>query len=551
MNENFATLWESLVDAMPDHVAVVSGDRRITFRELDQRAARIATALAERGVGPGSVIALYLYNGPEYLELVYAAFKLRAQAVNVNYRYLDHEVAHLVHDSQAVVLVFHGSLAQRVGALQKRPEAASLRSVIQVDDGSPMLAGADRYDDLVTGTAPADRIERSGSDRFMIYTGGTTGMPKGVVWTHGDLFLTLGYPSYTTLGLPVPATPAEVGRTAAEVQAMGGSPVTLCGPPLMHGTSLYLSMSTFLLAGTVVLLTSRRFDADEMLRLIGAEQVTQLVIVGDAFARPLVEAMERADAEGRPSDLSSLRRISSSGMMWSAPMKRPFLARTPAVLLDMLGASEGGPFAVALSTPGSDPETATFQITERCAVFDDDWKVIPPGTDRIGVLGVKGMGPLGYHGDDAKSAATFRTIDGERWTIPGDYAVVDADGTLHLLGRGSVCINTGGEKVYPEEVEEAVKTFPDVVDVNAVGVPDERLGEALAVVVAFKGEPDGPGLVAHLRGRLAGYKVPRHVVPVAEVVRSGSGKADYRWARQVAAERVGPPAPWPGAADPP
>jgi fatty-acyl-CoA synthase len=372
----------------------------------------------------------------------------------------------------------------------------------------------------------------------MLYTGGTTGMPKGVVWTHGDLFNTLGYPSYTALGLPVPSTPAEVGRAAADLQAKGGSPVTLSGPPLMHGTALYLSMSTFLLAGTVVLLTSRRFDPDEMLRLIAVERVTQLVIVGDAFARPAVEALERAEAEGRPYDLSSLKQISSSGMMWSAPMKRPFLSRTPAVLLDMLGASEGGPFAVAMSTPGSDPETATFQITDRCAVFDEDWRLIPPGSGRLGVLGVKGMGPLGYHGDEAKSAATFRTIGGERWTIPGDYALVDADGTLHLLGRGSVCINTGGEKVYPEEVEEAVKTFPGVVDVNAVGVPDARFGEALAVVVAFRGEPDADGLIAHARDHLAGYKVPRYVVSVPEVVRSGSGKADYRWARLVAAEHV-------------
>ena len=219
-------------------------------------------------------------------------------------------------------------------------------------------------------------------------------------------------------------------------------------------------MSTFLLGGTVVLLQSRRFDPDEMLRLVRAERVTQLVIVGDAFARPLVDALERADAEGRPYDLSSLQRISSSGMMWSAPLKRPFMERGQMVLLDMLGASEGGPFAVAMSMPGDDPETATFKIADRCVVFDEDWKPIPHGTGKVGVLGVSGVGPLGYHGDAEKSAATYRMIDGVRFTIPGDYALVDADGTLHLLGRGSVCINTGGEKVYPEEVEEAAKLHP-------------------------------------------------------------------------------------------
>ena len=332
-----------------------------------------------------------------------------------------------------------------------------------------------------------------------------------------------------------------MGETALKVRELGGSPVTLSGPPLMHGTALFLCMSTFLLAGTVVLLQSRRFDPDEMLELVQREGVTQLIIVGDAFARPLTEALERADAEGRSYDLSSLKRISSSGMMWSAPLKKPFMDRGQMVLLDMLGASEGGPFAVAMSMPGDDPATATFKIADRCVVFDEDWKPIPHGTGKIGVLGVSGVGPLGYHGDAEKSAATYRMIDGVRFTVPGDYALVDADGTLHLLGRGSVCINTGGEKVYPEEVEEAAKLHPAVVDCNAVGVPDDRLGEAVTLVVALKpgAEAGSEEIIDFVKGHIAGYKAPRHVVVVDEIRRSGSGKADYRWAKATAADALG------------
>ena len=538
MNENFATLWESLVDSMPDHEAVVSGTRRMTFAAFDDRAARLATALAELGVGRGDTVALYLYNGPEYLELVYAAFKLGAIPVNVNYRYLDDELVYLLADSAAKVLVFHGSLGDRVRAVRER--APGVDAYLQVDDGSPPVEGALAYEAVVAEHDPAPRVARSGDDRFILYTGGTTGMPKGVVWAHDDLFTTIAFPAYATLGLPIPTEPSEIGPAAMKIRELGGSPVTLSGPPLMHGTSLFLSMSTFLQAGTVVLLESRRFDADEMLRLIGAERVNQLVIVGDAFARPLVEALERADAEGRPYDLSSLQRVLSSGMMWSAPLKRPFLERGQMVLLDMLGASEGGPFGVAVSMPGDDPETAVFKIGDRCVVFDEEWKPIPHGSGKVGVLGVSGVGPLGYHGDPEKSAATYRTIDGARYTIPGDYALVDADGTLHLLGRGSVCINTGGEKVYPEEVEEAAKLHPAVLDVNAVGVPDARLGEAVTLVVAPRPGEDlaADDLIAWVKGRLASYKAPRHVVIVDEVRRSGSGKADYRWARQVATDAV-------------
>lgn len=540
---HFGAIWESIADAVPQAIAVAQGSRRVSWSDYDRRAARLAQAFLDAGLGPHARVGLYLYNSPEYCETNFAALKMRGVPININYRYLDQELAYLLDNADVEALVYHTSLADRVGRV--RALAPRVKLWIEVDDGpagdgTRHLDGAIAYEEVQATTRPAARIAPRGDELYMFYTGGTTGMPKGVVWAHDDLFTTLSFPAYTAIGLPVPSEPDEVGVAAQKVREMGGSPVTLSGPPLMHGTSLFLSMSTFLLGGTVVLLESRRFDADEMLRLIGAERVTQLVIVGDAFARPLAEALERADAEGRPYDLSSLQRIASSGMMWSAPMKRPFLDRGQMVLLDMLGASEGGPFAVAMSMPGDDPETATFKITERCVVFDDGWQPIPHGDERAGVLGVSGVGPLGYHGDAAKSAATFRMIEGVRYTIPGDYARVDADGTLHLLGRGTVCINTGGEKVYPEEVEEAAKLHPAVLDVNAVGVPDPRLGEAVTLVVALQpGQTaDEAELITWVKERLAGYKAPRHVVVVDEIRRSGSGKADYRWARQVAADAV-------------
>jgi fatty-acyl-CoA synthase len=538
VDENLATLWEALGQSLALEDALVFGERRITWQEFEDRAARLAGALADRGVKQGHKVALYLWNCPEYLEAVFAAFKLGAVPVNVNYRYLGDELAYLLNDAGAAVLVFHASLSDRVAEVRDRVPAVGL--LVSVDD-APQSPGIDalQYHDLVEHARLPAR-QGSGSDQLILYTGGTTGMPKGVVWAHHDLFVTLGYPIYTAAGFDVPTTLAEVADTARRSRDRGGSPVTLSGPPLMHGTSLFLSMSTFLLGGRVVLLEARRLDPHAMLRLIETERVTQLVIVGDAFARPLTEAMEQAEQQGRPYDLSSLQRITSSGMIWSARYKRSFLERCNATLLDMLGASEGGPFGVAISAPGDDPETATFKVADRCVVFDEDMKPLAPGSPQAGLLGVSGVGPLGYHGDQEKSDATFRVIDGVRYAIPGDYGRVDADGTLHLLGRGSVSINTGGEKVYPEEVEEGAKLHPAVADCNVVGIPDDRLGEAVTLVVAVRdGLSVAPDEIrAHLGGRLASFKVPRHVVVVEEIQRSGSGKADYRWARRVAIEHV-------------
>ena len=519
--ENWATLWEAIAAGAPDQVAVVLGDTEITWCQLEQRAARLAGGLTASSVGHDDQVAQMMYNCPEYLESAFAAFKVRASTVNVNFRYRAPEVAHVLGDSGAVALVFHASFADVVA--QACASLPDLRVLVQVDDGSnaPLLEGAIAYESLVAAHTPATPIPRSGDDRLLLYTGGTTGLPKGVVWRHADLFGALGFSGYASLGLPVPETPDEVGRVAAQLRTAGTSPVNMTAPPLMHGTALFLAMSTFVLGGTVVLLAGRRFDAAELLRLVQRERVTQLSIVGDAFARPIVAELQRADAEGQPYDVSSLQRIVSTGATLSVDSKRELMSRAPAAMvLDMIGASEGGPFALAVTAPGQQPlETARFVATPASALFDPvTFERLEPGCGRSGVLAASGPMPAGYHGDPEKTAETFRTIDGVRWSIPGDHAMIDADGTVHLLGRGSVCINTGGEKVFPEEVEVAARRHPAVVDCVVVGAPDDRLGEIVTLVVAVVAgsDLDEQAVIQHVRSQLATYKAPRRVVFVED-----------------------------------
>ncbi|HUF83172.1 MAG TPA: acyl-CoA synthetase [Acidimicrobiia bacterium] len=539
MDWSFASVFESVADSLSERTALVQGNRRHTWGELDDRAARLAGALNDLGLGPGSKVASYLYNSNEYLEGLYATFKLRGVPVNVNYRYLEDELAYLLDNSDAEVVLFHGSLAEHVDAVRAR--LPKVKAVVQVDDGSPHLDGALRYEDLIADTKPVERIERSGDDYLFLYTGGTTGMPKGVMWRQEDLFWSLAEGVYPLMGLSLPETAADCGPTAARNAEQGIPPVHLPASPLMHGTGQFTTFQSMFLGGTIVTLESRSFDPDELWRVVARERVTNMAIVGDAFAKPMLRALEEAEARGEPYDITSVALLISSGVIWSAPVTEEFMKRQPMICYDSLGSSEGVGFANAISAPGAETKTAKFTIGLHAKVLTEDGREVEPGSGEIGLLAVGGRIPVGYYKDPEKSAATFRELGGRRWSIPGDYASVEADGSVTLLGRGSVSINSGGEKIYPEEVEEAVKQHPAVADSVVVGVPDDRFGEAVTAVVSLRpgesaSERDIMGAVEE--SGLARFKRPRHVVVVDDVPRAPNGKADYKWAKTTAVDRL-------------
>ena len=528
---NIADLAEHAIDAVPDRVALICGDEQITYVQLEEKANRLAHYLIDHGVRKGDKVGLYCRNRIEIVIAMLGIVKAGAILVNVNYRYVEGELRYLFDNSDMVALVHERQYADRVSAVL--PEVPNVRTVLVVDDGSEKdyrrYGGVEFNEALAQGSPERDFGERSADDIYLLYTGGTTGFPKGVMWRHEDIYRVL-------LGGTDFATGEFVQDEYAHAkQAAAGPPMVRYPiPPMIHGATQSATWMA-LFAGQTVVLASE-FDAEEVWRAIAKHKVNLLFFTGDAMGRPLLDALENSEH-----DLSSLFVLASTAALFSPSLKDRFIELLPnRVITDSIGSSETGfggtSIVVKGATQAGGPRVA---IDKNTVVLDEEGNQVKPGSGVRGILAKRGNIPVGYYKDEVKTAETFRTINGVRYAIPGDFAQVEADGTVTMLGRGSVSINTGGEKVYPEEVEAALKGHPDVFDALVVGVPDERFGQHVAAVVAPRQgtKPTLAELDAFVRSTIAGYKVPRSLWLVDEVKRSPAGKPDYTWAREYTAQR--------------
>ncbi len=534
MELHYATIWESIADAIPNEIALVQGTRRISWQQFDDRAARLASALADGGIGVGSKVGLFLYNSPEFLESYFAILKMRATPFNVNYRYLDDELLYLFDNADAEAVIVHASLAGRLANIADR--LPQLTTIIVVEDEPHQANLGVVYERVIAETSPAPRIERDPNDITMTYTGGTTGMPKGVVSKLGPGVEGLMTTVPPLLGRPPVTDPAACAQLAIELRDTNNTFTALPAPPLMHATGLSIgAMPALLFGGRVVLLQGRGLDVEELWATVEREKVNGITLVGDPFARPMLKALDAAPGRA----LESVTAISSSGAMFSSEIKAGLLAHMPTAMIIDLIASTETTMGMSLSTHANPAITGRFYPNPGVIVITDDGQRVEAGSGDIGFVAVPG-GADGYYKDEAKTAKTFQLIDGIRYAIPGDYATIEADGSIALLGRGSQCINTGGEKVFPEEVEEIIKTHSAIDDCLIFGVDDERFGQRVVGVVSLSAD-DASGdtainideVIAFGRTKLAGYKVPRQLIVLAVVPRHAAGKADYPMATEL------------------
>ncbi len=529
---NYGDILEAVDGSTPaERTALIHGERSINWGQFRRRSNNLARSLLEGGAHNGDKIAFYLRNCPEYSEGIAAGFKARLTHVNVNYRYVDHELIYLLDNSDASVVVYGAEFAHHVQSI--RSELPGVTQWIEVADGYPGNDDVLGYDELAAdGDGEPLNLERSPDDLLLLYTGGTTGMPKGVMWRHQDLWCVLGAGGNPRLGLPPSPDLASYIERLGDEQ----SPVNLPLPPIMHGTGLLSSIGAMMHGGTCITLQGHSFDAVEALTAIDRHRVTASTIVGDAFARPMLEAL---DADPEAFDISSLGVINSSGVMWTREIKAGLLRHNENLLLaDGFSSSEAIGLGSSVMTRDEVIEVAKFKLGPSCKVFDENFNEV--GVGESGMVGVAGFLPVGYYKDEEKSAKTFPIIDGVRYSIPGDWVRVEEDGSLTLLGRGSNCINTAGEKVYPEEVEEALKHHESVADALVVGLPDKKWGQSVNAVVALHDgfELDEIALKDFARKELAGYKLPKRILAMADLGRAPNGKADYKSIRTFAAEAL-------------
>jgi acyl-CoA synthetase (AMP-forming)/AMP-acid ligase II len=539
MECNLANLFEAAVDAFPEREYLVADGERRTYAQMEARANQLAHYLAEQGIGPGDHVGIYAYNSVEWVETAWAVFKLRAIWININYRYVRDELHYLLANADLKALVHQREFAPLVSALL--PELPDLRHVLVIEDGSGAAdprADAVRYEDALAGRSSArDFGPRSGDDRYILYTGGTTGMPKGVVWRHEDVFYALG-------GGIDPMTNTRLTDLGELITTgQGGSLTHLPIAPLMHGATQWAVMGRSFVGSKIVLVA--RFDPEDVWDLVERESVNSIMITGDAMGKPLIESLDVTDKQR---DLSSLYAVVSSAALFSAPVKDHFFARFPSLMItDAVGSSEGGNNGLSVISAGHTAMKSgpTVHAMGQTVVFDESLQPVEPGSGVIGKIARSGDIPVGYYNDPKKTAEVFLTVEGTRYVMPGDFATVEEDGSITLLGRGSIVINSGGEKIFPEEVESAVRSHPDVMDAIVCAAPDERWGQTVAAIIQPRQghtPPSLENLQQHCRASIAGYKLPRRLHVVESVERSPSGKPDYTWAAAIVTTGVAPAA---------
>jgi acyl-CoA synthetase (AMP-forming)/AMP-acid ligase II len=528
---NLADLFEAAVDAYGDREYLVAGGERRTYAQMEDRANRLAHYLTSQGIGPGDHVGIYSLNSVEWVETAWAVFKIRAVWININYRYVKDELRYLFTNADLVALVHQAQYGPNVDELL--PDLPDLRLVIGVDDGSgvPLAEGTVPFEEaLAQGGPERDFAPRSNDDHYILYTGGTTGMPKGVVWRHEDVFYALG-------GGVDPQTNTRVERPEEMVEKGRGGQITLLPiAPLMHGATQWSVLGQSFVGNRTILVP--KFDPHEVWNLVQTEKANSIMITGDAMGKPLVEAL---DDPGADYDLSSLLAVTSSAALFSAPVKDEFFKHLPnIVIVDAIGSSESGNNGMVTMGKGDTAMKSgpTVSVLGNTVVFDEDLNPVAPGSGVIGKIARGGNIPVGYYNDPVKTAEVFITVGDTRYVMPGDFATLEEDGTITLLGRGSVSINSGGEKIFPEEVESAVRSHPEVFDAIVVGAPDDRWGQRVAAIIQPRADkhPSLEDIQVHCRDAIAGYKVPRQLHVVETIVRSPSGKPDYRWAAEIVAE---------------
>ncbi len=529
---NFADIWEHHSERFSGSLAQEQGDRKFTWAETNARANGVAATLIAKGATQNDKVAQYMHNCIEYMESMFALFKASLVPVNTNYRYTDSELLYLWDNSDAVAVIFHGTYADRCATL--RSQCPKIKVWLWVDDGTgPCPEWAVDYETAAASHPENVRTpwQRSGDDMYFLYTGGTTGMPKAVMWRQDDMLHALDQPSRIKF-------PDGVDSEFVANRVVKPGPKNLPGAPLMHGTAAFNAMWAWTLAGCVVTLVGRSFDSVEFLDTIQNHRANSITIVGDAFGRPILDALDKEPSRW---DLSSLKFVFSSGVMWSAENKAGILRHCNQVtIIDSLGSSEAVGMASSTTSADAKSDTAHFKLSDNTRVLTEDGREVVPGSGERGRVAIKGYTPVGYYKDEEKSAKTFMMINGVRYSIPGDWAEVELDGTVKLLGRGSQCINTGGEKVYPEEVEETLKRHADVEDVAVVGIPHERFGESIVALVQPRtgSTPQVDDLIGHTKESLAAYKAPRSILFVESVNRAPNGKLDYRALKDLALSRL-------------